>query len=288
MKRAKITLFLVVCVMVFLGCNQSKEEAKSTTKTLYERILESGKIRVGYISYPPSYIVNTDGSHSGIFYEVFEKIAENLGLDIEYAKEVTWDGMIQDIKDHKVDMVITGIWPTSQRGKHVDFLNPLFFSVVKAYTYAGNNKFDSNIQAINSADVKIAAIDGEMTSIIAEIDFPKASRVDVTQLTGVSQTLLEVQNRKADVTFVEPSIALEYLDKNPGSIKEVLGVKPLRVFPNSMMTPKNEEDLKSTLNIAINELINNGFVDKVIDKYEKYAYSYRRVQPPYKEAQIKK
>jgi len=154
---------------------------------------------------------------------------------------------------------------------------------VKAYTYYGNNAFDNNIQAINSPNVKIAAIDGEMTSIIAESDFPKALRVDITQLTGVSQTLLEVQNKKADITFVEPSIALEYLDKNPNSIKEVSGIKPLRVFPNSMMIPKNANDLKSTLNIAINELINNGFIDKVIDKYEKYEYSYRRVQLPYQE-----
>ena len=82
--------------------------------------------------------------------------------------------------------------------------------------------------------------------------------------TGVSQTLLEVSSKKADVTFVEPIVASEFLEKNPNSIREVKAVKPLRVFPNSMMLPKNEEDFKSSLNIAIDELINNGFVDRVI------------------------
>ena len=213
---------------------------------------------------------------------MLEKIGENLGLKIEYVQEVSWDNMIETIKSGKIDMVCTGIWPTSQRGKHVDFANPFSYSVVKAYTYAGNQKFDNNLSAINSPEVKISSIDGEMTSIIANMDFPKAIRVDITQLTGVSQTLLEVKNRKAEVTFVEPIVALEFLEKNPNSIREIKGVKPLRVFPNSMMVPKNEEDFKSTLNIAINELINNGFIDRVIDKYEKYPGSYSRVQLPYR------
>lgn len=281
MKKIYAILLLGILAVFISSCNSPNSTSNNAEKSLYESILDEGKIKVGYVSYPPSYIVNSDGSHSGIFYEVFEKMAESLGLEVEYTKEVTWDSMIQDIKDKKIDVVVTGIWPTSQRGKYADFLNPLFYSVVKAYTYEGNNKFDHNIQAINSSDVRISTIDGEMTSIIAKLDFPLASRVDVTQLTGVSQTLLDVHNKKADITFVEPSIALEYLEKNPESIKEVLGIKPLRVFPNSMMLPKGEEKLKSMLNIAINELINNGYVDKVIDKYEKYDYSYRRVALPY-------
>lgn len=276
-------IFIAFSFIIFICLSCSENKINNSQKTLYQTILERGTIKVGYVSYPPSYIINTDGSHSGIFYEVLEKVVENLGLKIEYTKEVTWDGMIQDIQDKKIDMVVTGIWPTSQRGKFVDFLNPLFYSVVNAYTYSGNNKFDNNIESINSPSVKIAAIDGEMTSIIAEMDFPKAARIDVTSLGGVSQALLEVHNKKAEVAFVEPSIALEYLSKNPNSIREIVGIKPLRVFPNSMLIPKNEEDFKSTLNIAINELINSGFVDKVIDKYEKYSYSYRRVQSLYKE-----
>lgn len=282
MKKKTNVLALFLLAILFISCNKANNSNNiGQTKSLYESILESGKIRVGYISYPPSFVVNPDGSLSGIFYEVIEKIGENLGLEIEYVEEVTWDGMTEAIRTGRVDMVCTGIWPTSQRGKRVDFVNPLFYSVVKAYTFAENYKFDNNLSAINSPDVGIASIDGEMTSIIAELDFPKAKRVDLTQIIGVSQLLLEVKSKKADVTFVEPIIALEFMDKNPNSIREVEGVKVLRVFPNSMMVPKGQEDFKSTLNIATNELLNNGFVDNVIDKYEKYPNSYKRVQVPY-------
>ena len=121
-----------------------------------------------------------------------------------------------------------------------------------------------------------------MTSIIAELDFPNAKVKSEPQLTGVSQTLLNIKEGKVDITFVEPAVALEFAEKNPNSIQEVKGVEPLRVFPNSMLLPKGATELISTLNIAIQELQNNGFIDKVIAKYEKYPNSYYKVQIPYK------
>ena len=277
-----LSLFAILLLLTCPACKDTDNNI-ATKETLYQKIVKDGKVRVGYISYPPSYIVNSDGTHAGIFHDVFEEVAKNLGIKIEYAKEVTWDGMIQDIRDNKVDMVVTGIWPTTQRGKQVDFLEPLFYSPVKAYTYAGNIKFDNNIEAINSKGIKISTIDGEMSQIIATMDFQNAQQVPVTQMTGVSQTLLELTSKKADITFVEPIIAKEFLEKNPNSIQEVKGIKTLRVFPNCMMIPKNQEDLKATLNIALQELINNGFVDRVITKYEKYPNSYYRVQLPYRQ-----
>lgn len=279
----KKLLYILGAIFIFTGCSISSSTETKELSSLYEKILEKGEIRIGYISYPPSYIVDPEGNHSGIFHEVLQKVGENLGVKLVYEKEVTWDGMIQDLKNDKIDMVATGIWPTSQRGKHVDFTTPLFFSVVKAYTYEDNDSFDGNLDAVNSRAVKIATIDGEMTSIIAEMDFPNAERIDVPQIAGVTQTLMEVKARKADITFVEPAIALEFQEKNPNSIKEVKNIPPLRVFPNSMMIPKGENELRTTLNIAIEELINSGFLDKVIDKYEKFPDSYSRIASPYKD-----
>ena len=283
MKNIVSIIIITLLLLPFLSCKDSNYNKDTVIQTKYDHILESKEIRVGYISYPPSFIVKPDGSKSGIFFDVIEKIGENLDLKIIYEEEVTWDGMIESIKQDKIDMVVTGIWPTSLRGKHVDFVDPLFYSVVKAYTQSYNTRFDNNILSINSPNVKISTIDGEMTSIIADFDFPKAQQNAVIQLTGVSQTLLDVKENKSDVTFVEPAIALEFASKNPNTIKEVSGVAPLRVFPNSMMLPKGATKLKSTLNIAIEELINNGFVDKVITKYEKYPNSFYRVHTKYQQ-----
>jgi ABC-type amino acid transport substrate-binding protein len=94
--------------------------------------------------------------------------------------------------------------------------------------------------------------------------------------------LLEVASGKADISFVEPAVAQEYIKNNPNTIRAIEGIQPLRVFPNVMMVNKGENKFLSMLNIAITELINNGYVDKIIDKYEKYPESFKRVALPYK------
>jgi len=119
-----------------------------------------------------------------------------------------------------------------------------------------------------------------MTSIITKIDFPKAQKLSLTQINNISETLLNVAKWKADITFVEPAIALEYIEKNPWQIKEVENIEPLRIFPNTLIVWKWEVELLSTLNTAIDELINNGFVEKIIDKYEKYPNSFQKTQSP--------
>jgi uncharacterized lipoprotein len=75
MTRFKFIGILVLGLILITACNTSNNTSRE--KNTYEKILESEKIRVGYISYPPSFNVNPDGSYGGIFYETIEKIGEN-------------------------------------------------------------------------------------------------------------------------------------------------------------------------------------------------------------------
>lgn len=284
--------FFAVMTMLFCMITLSSCDKKNITNTnsqngnqpAYARLIEDKTLRVGYISYPPSFIKDANsGKYSGIFYDVLQKVGENMEIKVDYVEEVSWGSMVEAVNSGRVDLVCTGIWPTSTRGKLADFTNPIYFSPVKAYVKAGNNNFDGKLDAINTEKVKISAIDGEMTSIIARFDFPKAKLVSLSQSSDVSQVLLDVVSGKADITFVEPVIANEFLANNPNTIKEVQNVAPLRVFPNVLMVAKGESKLLSALNVAIEELANNGFVDKAINKYEKYPNSFFKRQLPYRQ-----
>ena len=158
----------------------------------------------------------------------------------------------------------------------------IYYSVVQAYTNSDNYSYDGKLEKINTDSTIISAIDGEMTSIIASSDFPNAKTASLPQISDVSQVLLEVASGEADSSFVEPAIAKEYMKNNPHKIRAVENIPPLRVFPNVMMINKGEVNFLSMMNIAITELINNGYVDKVVDKYEKYPGSFERVALPYR------
>lgn len=277
--------FALLASMLFLGCscNQTKNQNGETKKSTYDKILETKTIRVGYISYPPSFIKDPNtGNLSGIMHDVLVEAGKSLELKIEFVEEVGWGTMVEAVQTGKVDMVCTGLWPSSTRGKFADFTNAIYYSPIRAYVKAGNKKFDGNISLSNSENIKIATVDGEMTSIIAKFDFPKAKTLALPQNSDVSQVLLNVASSKADITFVESVVANEYLANNPNSIQPVANINPQRVYPNVMMIPKGDVKFQSILNVAFEELANSGATEKIITQYEKYPNSFLRVQLPYR------
>jgi len=118
--------------------------------------------------------------------------------------------------------------------------------------------------------------------LIARTDYPEAKRVSSTQTTDISQKLLDLADNKCDVVFTEPYYAYEYLRNNPGTIKNIAETNPIRLFGNSYMFKKNEFQLQHMLNVAIQDLINSGYVDKVISKYEPTPHLFYRSAKQYK------
>lgn len=283
MKFFILTALAITVVGFTSGCDRSASSGAAVAKsTAYDRVIKSGVLRVGYIHYPPSFVKDPNtGKLSGIMHDVLVEAGRNAEIKIEFMEEVGWGTMIEAVKSGRVDLICTGLWPNSARGKLVDFTNSIYYSPINSYVRAGNTAFDDKPNSINAEAVKIAALDGEMTSIIAKFDYPKAKLNTLPQTADVSQVLLDVSTGKADVTFVEPAIANEFLAANPGSIQEVAGLPPVRVFPNVFMVGKGEVALTSTLNIAIDELYNTGFVEKTIAKYEKRPGELLRRSPAY-------
>ncbi len=248
---------------------------------LLAKVLDRGEIRAGYIVYPPSFIKDpATGKMSGITYDAIEKAGRNLELKINWVEETGWGTMIEGLNTERYDIVVSGIWPNSVRGKNADFTIPLYYSAVGIYTRTNDDRF-YELSKINNKDVTIATIDGEMSSFITKATFPKAKTLSLTQDAQISQLLLNIKTGKADVTFVETAIAQEFLANNPDSIKNIVPNNPIRSFGNSILVPKNQEGFKSMMNTALEELFNSGYIDELLKKYEKYPDSLYPVAKPY-------
>jgi ABC-type amino acid transport substrate-binding protein len=121
-----------------------------------------------------------------------------------------------------------------------------------------------------------------MSDIIASSQFPLAQKISLPQNSDVSQVMLNVHNAKADITFVEPFIAEQYLKNNPNSVRNIIPSNPIRTFGNCFMFKKGQPEFKRMLDVAIAEVLNKGFVEKSIAKYEIVPNTFYRVQKPYK------
>ena len=107
-----------------------------------------------------------------------------------------------------------------------------------------------------------------MSDIIARTQFPKASRSSLPQQADVSQLMLEVGTRKADVTFAEPYFGYAYLKSNPDTVKNIAAERPICIFGNTVMFRRGQLEFRTMVDIALTELINSGTVDRLLELYE--------------------
>jgi polar amino acid transport system substrate-binding protein len=226
-------------------------------------------LRAAYINYPPSMTVDPNTkAKTGIMPDVIGAIGKAMGVQVNYVEETTFASMTDTLDSGRADIVVSGIWPSSARALQADFSRVVYYSPVFAYVLSNDKRFDSNLGSINSSSVKIATIDGELSSIVAQSDYPSANAVSLPQQADVSQLLLQLTSHKADVTFVEPAIADQFLKKNPGSIRRVAGVEPVRLFPNTFLFRKGDTGLRDAVNVAIVELTNSRMISGVIKPYD--------------------
>lgn len=61
---------------------------------------------------------------------------------------------------------------------------------------------------------------------------------------------------------------------------------PMQVYPNAFSIKRGYGELKDFFNTAIGELHNSGFVDDLLNTYEKIPGDYYRVDRPYRMAGI--
>lgn len=219
---------------------------------------------------------------SGIFVETLEKAAENLGLKVQWTEEVGWGAQIEGLEANRYDIVGSPVWANPTRGKLTTLSAPVYYSGIGVYVRADDDRFDNGLSGINSPNVRIGTIDGETGDLIARTQFPQARRVSLPQTADISELFLQITTNKADVIFAEPYFGHQFLQSNPNSVRNVAAARPIKVLGNVYMFRKGEEQLKQMLDVAIEDLINSGFVDQLLAKYEPAPGTFYRVAYPYR------
>lgn len=285
-KRIFIAGMVCLLMLVVVACKQSNNSSENWSEpkkeSVYERVLRTGTIRAGYAMYPPYCMKDANtGKLTGIFVDALEQAGKNLGFKIDWAEEVGWATMIEGLETNRYDIVPTGVWPNAIRAKHADFTVPLFFSTVGAYVRADDKRFDKSLDQLNNPSMRIAIIDGYVTEAIAKRRFPRANFLSHPDMSDSSGPLLDVVNKKADITFEEPGIVALFLKNNPGSVRNIAVGKPVSIFGNTMMFKINQPAFKSMLNATLIELLHEGFIDRLIKKYQPEKGIYYPVADPY-------
>ena len=98
--------------------------------------------------------------------------------------------------------------------------------------------------------------------------------------------LLQVDQKRADVTFAMEFDGDRYAAANPGTLDKTTKDSPVRIFPNCYMLKLGDEEFKNMLNTTLDELANQGYVEHLLAHYETYPGTLYPVARPYRKASL--
>ena len=253
----------------------STAAAQAAGESAFDRVMRTGTLHCGFIPWPPGFDVDVvTGAAKGPAKELFESIIKLAGWKVQFVQMALGDNA-QDLNNGKIDAVCAdGPW-TIARIKFVDYTTPAAYTPVMVYVRAGEKRFHG-YSDLDNAKVTLVGIDGDISTDLALLRFPKAKLHTLSNLTDPSQMLIDVADGKEDAVILDPVTADHYMRNNPGKIR-MLTPQALAVYPVEMSVRRGETQLQQTLDRATEMASNIGLIDKMLLNYDplsrKYLYA---------------
>ena len=164
-------------VVVLLGGFHSRARAEFFPWWAFDSVIEEvqdrGTLRVGLGLFEPWSACNTDGELIGFEVDVATKIAEDIGVEIEFAR-TNWNYIIPTLLAEEFDVVISGMTILPQRSLRVNFTSS--YHATGVYLVANTKKAAAlkTPADFNSASVTIAVRRGSSVINALKNVFPDA------------------------------------------------------------------------------------------------------------------
>ena len=252
-KFTKIVSVLAALAIAVLccGCGSKSMTAKE------------GKLIMATNAEFPPYEYKEGDKIVGIDAEVAQLIADKLNLELEIA-DVDFDSIIPGVQSGKYDMGMAGMTVTDERKEKVNFSDSYATGVQVVIV-----KEDSEIKTIDDLEGKKIGAQQGTTGYIYASDTPENGGYGEENVTGYQNGALAVEalkGDKVDCVIIDNEPAKAYVAANEG----------LKILETEFVTEdyaicfaKENTELQEKVNTALKELIGDGSVKKVVDKYIK-------------------
>ena len=243
----------------------AKEEAPAEAGSAAEAAptdfttVEDGKLHMATnAAFPPYEMVADDGSFEGIDVEIAGKIAEILGLEL-VVDDMDFGSVITSVQAGKSDIAMAGLTVTDERKQNVDFTDSYATGVQVVIVPE-----DSDIKTIDGLQGKLIGCQESTTGYAYCSDdygedmvtaFPSGANAVQALLTGkIDAVVIDKQPAEA---YVAQNEGLKILDTEYVTEDYAIGVS------------KDNAALRDAVNNALKELIDDGTVQSILDKYIK-------------------
>ena len=247
---------------------ETSSEASATEAGDYGEFttIEEGKLIMATNAQFPPYELVSDGEgfngtgFEGIDVEIASAIADKLGLELQI-DDMDFDSALVAVQNNTADVMLAGLSYSEERDEVVDFTDSYATGVQVVIVKDG-----SDVTMDNLGEKMIGTQRGT-TGYIYASDTPENGGYGEDHVSAYDNGATAVQalvNGQVDAVIIDEAPAKEFVAANEG----------LTILPGNWVEEKycaavNEGNtaLQNAINTALNELMDDGTVQEILDKY---------------------
>ncbi len=246
-KILSLTLTVVMLLALACGCaSQNENEIVMATNAEF-----------------PPYEYMEDGKIVGIDAEIAAKIAEKLGKELRI-ENVDFDSLIPGVQSGKYDFSMAGMTVTEERKEQVDFSQKYATGVQVIIVKEGSPITSVDDLFAEGASTKIGVQLATTGDLYCTWDIEDEGLGTVERFNKGADAVMALTSGKVDCVVIDNEPAKVFVANNEGL--KILDTEYI-TEDYAIAVSKDTPELKEQIDTALGELIADGTVAEIIEKY---------------------
>ena len=237
---------------------EAEAPAETTEETAEMTTVEAGVLHMATnAAFPPYEMISDNGGFEGIDVEIATEIARKLGLEL-VVDDMEFGSVITSVQSGKSDIAMAGLTVTEERKQNVDFTTSYATGIQVIIVPE-----DSDILTVDDLanDKMIGVQDGTTGYIYCSDDYGEDH---ITSYTNGAMAIEALKGGKVDAVVIDNEPARAFVAANDGL--KILDTEYI-VENYAIGVSKDNPGLCEAVNNALTELIADGTVQMIVDKY---------------------
>jgi polar amino acid transport system substrate-binding protein len=210
-------------------------ESHSVTPAM-DRILKSGKLRVGLTAQQPPFNMKTKtGQIIGLEADLAQSLASSMGVTVEYVVK-DFAELLPAVTSGEIDMALSGLTMTPERNTRVAFAGPYFISGKGLITTSAALAKTDEPADLDGSGVKLVALKDSTSYLFIQNAAPNATALSAKNYDEGIQMVID---GKADAMVADYPICLVALFQHPDAGLES-AISPFTFEPLGAALPSND------------------------------------------------
>ena len=238
-------------------------EAPAADAAAEIKTVEAGKLHMATnAAFPPYEMISDNGGFEGIDVEIATAIAQKLGLEL-VVDDMEFGSVITSVQGGKSDIAMAGLTVTEERKQNVDFTESYATGVQVIIVPEGS---DIQTAADLANDKMIGVQDGTTGYIYCSdtVENGGFGEDHVTSYPNGAMAIEALKGGKVDAVVIDNEPAKAFVAANDGL--KILDTEYI-IENYAIGISKDNPGLRDAVNNALKELIADGTVKTIVDKY---------------------